>query len=139
MQLVQLEKHVQGLLALAVPHSSLKLREVEAAREAKVSHYMLRVNYALFARYCTALLVLSVRLTLRGSSRLSSPSLYVSLCLCVCVHVSMCVMYIVCLDVCVHHLTPGKAATDTDSQTEGAGRQATYPSRRTPQGRYRER
>ena len=38
MQLVQLEKHVQGLVALAVPHSSLKLREVEAAREAKVSH-----------------------------------------------------------------------------------------------------
>lgn len=99
-QLVQLEKHVQGLLALAVPHSSVKLREVEAAREAKVSHCMLHVNHALFARYYTVLLVLSVRLALWGHTmELSSPSLPASLCVCPCVHVCVCM--------CIHiHRVP---------------------------------
>ena len=53
MQLVQLEKRVQGLLTLSVPHSSAKLCEVEAARETTVSRSMLRVNHALSAQHCT--------------------------------------------------------------------------------------
>ena len=40
LELVQWEKRVQGLLTLSVPHSSAKMCEVEAAREAAVSCYV---------------------------------------------------------------------------------------------------
>ena len=40
LELVQWEKRVQGLLTLSVPHSSAKMREVEAARESAVSCYV---------------------------------------------------------------------------------------------------
>ena len=57
LQLVQLEKRVQGLLTLSVPHSSAKLCEVEAARETTVSCNMPRVNHALSAQHCTVRLL----------------------------------------------------------------------------------